>query len=113
MSYLRKLFGLKDGELTPKRQRPDHGPCCCCQTCGYDHDDCQCKLNSEIEAVLYAEKLEAENERLLGKWEDAVLRETTLMAENERLRDCLLILQDVVCEEHYDMIELVLKGGNP
>lgn len=23
-------------------RRPTHGPCCTCQTCGYDFDNCQC-----------------------------------------------------------------------
>jgi len=31
--------------------KPTHGPCCTCQDCGYDHDDCVCEDNEIITAI--------------------------------------------------------------
>ena len=28
---------------------PGHGPCCTCQTCGYDYDDCVCGFSEYFE----------------------------------------------------------------
>jgi len=35
--------------LDKPRQKPGHGPCCTCQTCGYHHDDCVCWLSENLE----------------------------------------------------------------
>jgi len=46
--------------------RPTHGTCCTCQTCGWDHDNCQCGYSDDE----YPEKtrlLEDEIERR-GLW---------------------------------------------
>jgi len=31
--------------------KPGHGPCCTCQTCGQDYDDCVCETNQIIDLV--------------------------------------------------------------
>lgn len=42
--------------------KPGHGPCCTCQTCGKNYDDCRCDLEdaadriAELEAGLRAAK---------------------------------------------------------
>lgn len=33
---------------TPFR-KPGHGPCCTCQVCGWDFDNCQCGYSTDIE----------------------------------------------------------------
>lgn len=27
--------------------KPNHGPCCTCQDCGHDHDNCICQFLAE------------------------------------------------------------------
>lgn len=36
------------------KRKPDHGPCCTCQTCGFstDDDDCRCEKNAIVEGCL-------------------------------------------------------------
>lgn len=36
------------------KRKPTHGPCCTCQTCGYDFDTCACDFNHRIEQGLAA-----------------------------------------------------------
>jgi hypothetical protein len=41
---------LRIANMMGKRWRtPTHGYCCTCQTCGWDHDNCQCGYSTEIE----------------------------------------------------------------
>lgn len=32
--------------------KPGHGPCCTCQDCGRDYDNCVCEHNSLLEQLL-------------------------------------------------------------
>jgi len=40
---------IDEGSLLGKEEasfiKPGHGPCCTCQTCGYNYDDCVCDHN--------------------------------------------------------------------
>lgn len=29
--------------------KPHHGPCCTCQTCGWEYDECQCRYSKDVE----------------------------------------------------------------
>lgn len=33
---------LMDALLGIEKKKPTHGSCCCCQVCGYWHDECKC-----------------------------------------------------------------------
>ena len=60
---IRRMLGLEDGQKVDKR-KPGHGPCCTCQKCGYDHDDCKCWENAKVEICEYVEATQAENAKL-------------------------------------------------
>jgi hypothetical protein len=53
----RKHFGIRN--LQKQRKVPHHGACCCCQSCGYDYDDCKCQDNALVEIVEHVETMEA------------------------------------------------------
>ena len=57
---IRRMLGLEDGQKVDKR-KPGHGPCCTCQKCGYDHDNCKCWENAKVEICEYVEATQAEN----------------------------------------------------
>ena len=42
----------------PTRRKPEHGPCCTCQTCGFCHDDCECENNHLRNIILCEVKKE-------------------------------------------------------
>ena len=42
---------LKGREMIGKI-KPFHGSCCCCQTCGQQHDNCVCSHNSLLAALM-------------------------------------------------------------
>ena len=48
-------------------KKPTHGPCCTCQTCGWNHDECQCDwdpCDNIADAFLLLEKVkEDKNEK--------------------------------------------------
>ncbi len=52
----RKRFGVEDMKVD--RISPGHGPCCTCQTCGHDYDNCRCQENACVEMCEYVEALE-------------------------------------------------------
>jgi len=60
---IRRMLGLEDGQKVDKR-KPGHGPCCTCQKCGYDHDNCKCWENAKVEICEYVEATQAENAEL-------------------------------------------------
>ena len=60
---IRRMLGLEDGQKVDKR-KPGHGPCCTCQKCGYDHDNCKCWENAKVEICEYVEATQAENAKL-------------------------------------------------
>lgn len=33
-------------------EKPTHGNCCTCQTCGWDHDSCKCSLIYDVETPI-------------------------------------------------------------
>jgi len=37
-------------EIKPN-QKPSHGSCCTCQTCGYDYDNCNCTIREIIKFI--------------------------------------------------------------
>jgi hypothetical protein len=37
--------GFLKGKILIDYKQPGHGPCCTCQTCGYNYDDCVCQHN--------------------------------------------------------------------
>lgn len=42
-------------------KKPDHGPCCTCQTCGWFNDDCKCQYtNDECEIEEVVDRLQRE-----------------------------------------------------
>ena len=44
---IRRVYGITNAKVDKKT--PEHGNCCTCQRCGYDHDDCKCLGNDLIE----------------------------------------------------------------
>ena len=34
-------------DMTHEKRKPGHGPCCTCQSCGYDYDNCVCQYSEE------------------------------------------------------------------
>jgi len=54
----RKHFGIQN--LKKQVLTPDHGPCCVCQKCGYEYDECKCQDNALVEMAEYVELLESE-----------------------------------------------------
>ena len=70
MMDIRKILDINPDTKIDIR-KPDHGPCCCCQTCGYDHDYCKCWENRAVEVAEYVEQLQAESQQLkeiLAEW---------------------------------------------
>jgi hypothetical protein len=53
----RKHFGLRG--LQKQTKTPHHGACCCCQSCGYNYDDCRCQNNALVEIAEHVESIEA------------------------------------------------------
>lgn len=51
MSYLQRIedwlieSGFMEAGGIQDRQKPSHGSCCTCQTCGRGYDDCVCDSN--------------------------------------------------------------------
>lgn len=33
-------------------RKPGHGPCCTCQRCGHDHDDCLCGISENLDRAM-------------------------------------------------------------
>ena len=44
---IRRVYGITNAKVDKKT--PEHGNCCTCQRCGYDHDECKCLGNDLIE----------------------------------------------------------------
>ena len=46
---------IKEGYLIGEKfipaEKPFHGNCCCCQTCGRAHDECVCSHNELLKAI--------------------------------------------------------------
>ena len=56
--FMRHEFSIMKDAVVQK-QKPTHGPCCTCQKCGFNHDDCKCWENSLIELRNYIDQLQA------------------------------------------------------
>ena len=61
---IRRVYGLSSTRVD--KIKPTHGPCCTCQRCGYDHDECKCLDNDLIELC---DRLDA----LFLDWEQLIL----------------------------------------
>ena len=59
INLLKKLDVLTHTEIQ-KLYKPTHGPCCVCQACGWDHDDCVCDDNEIIKAIREMDYIELE-----------------------------------------------------
>lgn len=53
VDFLKEFTSFKSdiGLQKANFRKPTHGPCCTCQKCGYDHDDCVCCHNELIDYI--------------------------------------------------------------
>ena len=82
---IRRVYGLSSTRVD--KIKPTHGPCCTCQRCGYDHDECKCLDNDFIELC---DRLDAKDEQIEKREHDAAIlcgEIARLTAENQRLRE--------------------------
>ena len=47
--------GILHGDGVIEPITPSHGPCCTCQSCGFDFDSCVCDHNSLLKDLLELE----------------------------------------------------------
>ena len=74
------------------KRTPTHGPCCTCQDCGYDFDNCQCSDNRNLEVCEYVEGLQMKiahakglNKVLVNDAQKSLDEIDRLTAENEAM----------------------------
>ena len=64
-------------------RKPNHGTCCTCQTCGWDHDDCQCGYHEDWQqgGPLIEEYGISVNPDAAGDWYKATMWDHTAIGE--------------------------------
>ncbi len=83
----------RDKRLSDLR-RPTHGPCCTCQRCGKNYDDCRCDLDEVVDELASERERSANLRETANEAGSKVERlEGQLAAANERLAELAAALE--------------------
>ena len=106
---IRKVLDIAEDEKIIVR-KPDHGPCCCCQTCGYDHDYCRCWENRAVEVAEYVEQQAEQIAELVEEGNYLREEQAHLLNENQRLKAQIEEIKESLPDQRCQINEACRRG---